>query len=127
MRDDDKALKIALASGLPKEFKEALSVGSYYAEYRKAKRYLYYLHSKGYLDDEILALALQNVEEYFAIEGLQDFQRRISDDELSNLGAVSNTKGYDLKNDLPIIKPPDERITTVAELMKDVDREQDNE
>ena len=123
MRDDDKALKIALASGLPKEFKEALSVGSYYAEYRKAKRYLYYLHKKGYLDEETLQIALENVEEYFAIEGLQDFQTRISDDELSNLGAVSNTKGYDVKNDIPLIKPPEERITSVQELMRDVDSE----
>ncbi len=123
MRDDDKALKIALASGLPKEFKEALSVGSFYAEYRKAKRYLYYLREKGYLDEETLQIALRNVEEYFAIEGLQDFQRRISDDELSNLGAVSNTKGYDVKNDIPLVKPPDERITSVEELMRDVDSE----
>ncbi len=123
MRDDDKSLKIALASGLPKEFKEALSVGSFYAEYRKAKRYLYYLHEKGYLDEETLTIALCNVEEYFAIEGLQDFQRRIADDELSNLGAVSNTKGYDIKNDIPLIKPPDERITSVQELMRDVDSE----
>ena len=127
MRDRDNELKIALASGLPSEFKEAITLGNKYTEYRHAKRYLYYLHEKGYIDDEILKLAIKNVEEYFAIEGLGDFQERLRDDELSNLGAVSNTKGYDLKNEIPIIKPPEERTPNVEEVMHNVDSIPDDE
>ena len=123
MKDEERTLKIALASGLPKEFQEAIALGNTYQDYRDAKRYLYHLNSIGLLDNETLQVALNSVDEYFAIRGLHDFQSRLRDDELSNLGAVSNTKGYDLKNDIPLIKEPEERITNVKELMKDVDSE----
>lgn len=123
MRDDDKALKIALASGLPAELKKAIAMGDKYREYMQARRYLYYLHKKGYLTDEVLELALKNVEEYFTIEGVHTYQSRLSDDELSILGALSNVKGYDMKNEIPIFKPPDERINSISDLLRDDDAE----
>ena len=123
MKDEERTLKIALASGLPKEFQEAIALGNSYQDYRDAKRYLSHLNRIGLLDQETLQVALTSVDEYFAIRGLNDFQGRLRDDELSNLGAVSNTKGYDIKNDIPLIKDPEERITNVKELMKDVDSE----
>ena len=49
------------------------------------------------------------------------------DDELSNLGALSNAKGYDVKNDIPILKEPDERISSIKELMRDDNRDADSE
>ena len=121
MRDDDKALKIALASGLPAELKKAIAMGDKYREYMESRRYLFYLRDKGYLTDEVLELALKNVEEYFTIEGVHTYQSRLSGDELSILGALSNVKGYDVKNDIPIFKPPDERINSIKELMRDDD------
>ncbi len=121
MRDDDKALKIALASGLPAELKKAIAMGDKYREYMESRRYLFYLRDKGYLTDEVLEFALKNVEEYFTIEGVHTYQSRLSGDELSILGALSNVKGYDVKNDRPLLKPPDERISSISELMREDD------